>query len=168
MFFYIKAMRSWKSIICMTVGSNDKHWQSCMLSILITVPAMFSSHVLCPDCINENIQTFAAFFSYKILLIMNGTKSFLDKYNPKFLNHQFFDKKKPFLYLILTIYSSVIKIQSQREFSVVKATLELALSICSFVRPSVTLVYQESSRWTLIIYQLYSSIDFNHHSSFQL
>ena len=54
---------------------------------------MFSSHVLCPDCINENIQTFAAFFSYKILLIMNGTKSFLDKYNPKFLNHRFFNKK---------------------------------------------------------------------------
>ena len=100
MFFYIKAMRSWKSIICMTVGSNDKHWQSCMLSILITVPAMFSSHVLCPDCINENIQTFAAFFSYKILLIMNGTKSFLDKYNPKFLNHLIF-KKQTFLYLTL-------------------------------------------------------------------
>ena len=38
----------------------------------------------------------------------------------------------------------------------------------SFVRPFVIRVHQESSRSTLLINQLYSSIDFNHHSSFQL
>ena len=70
-------------------------------------------------------------------------------------------------------------------FSVAKATLESLMSsegvvmlnlrcgyiengVVIFVRSFVTPFHQESSRSTLIINQLYSSIDFNHHSSFQL
>ena len=128
-------MRSWKSIICMTVGSNDKHWQSCMLSILITVPAMFSSHVLCPDCINENIQTFTAFFSYKILLIMNGTKSFLDKYNPKFLNHRFFNKKNISLLNFDNLLFCYQNTKSERIFS--RESDSRVSVVRLFVRPSV-------------------------------
>ena len=60
---------------------------------------------------------------------------------------------------------TVVKIYN---FSVAKATLEIALSISPLVSPFVSPFHQESSRSTLLINQLYSSIDFNHHSSFQL
>ena len=49
-----------------------------------------------------------------------------------------------------------------------EATVEIALSVSLLVSPFVTPFHQESSRSTLLINQLYSSIDFNHHSSFQL
>ena len=49
-----------------------------------------------------------------------------------------------------------------------EVTLEIALSISPLVSPFVTPFHQEPSRSTLLINQLYLSIDFNHHSSFEL
>ena len=86
-----------------------------------------------------------------------------------------------FFTLIIEVYWEVVtgklnKIQYTQ--TLIVARFDFAIFSCksdsrdSIVRPSVSLFvtpfHQESSRSTLIINQLYSSIDFNHHSYFQL
>ena len=95
---------SWKSIICvlqaqlwllMTNPDNPACFASLQLS------RFFSSHVLCsesqPHSLSQwnYIKTFPAFFSYKILLIMNETKTLLDTqmHSQIFISPNSFEKK---------------------------------------------------------------------------